>query len=320
MRYQIILGDCTERLADIASQSVDAVITDPPYPEIDRPYGRLTEQEWWDMMMIVCRETRRILKPTGSAVFILQPNSRKVGSMRGWLWEFMAWVCREWNMVQDVWWWNHAAMPAAGATEHGLTRSSVKACVWAGDAGCYRAQDVVLWGESERNAERRNSERFTGRIKHPSGHSETVAIFDAAVRRGGVTPFNLLPIPNTQSTVGAGSNGHGAGTPERLASWWTRYICPPGGVVCDPFMGSGTMGLAALAYGCRFIGIEKMNAPGYYPTAAARLAEAALQPMLEFSTTPSNITSSRPPELAGLWDSAESEPVAVTPAAADADR
>ena len=35
---------------------------------------------------------------------------------------------------------------------------------------------------------------------------------------------------------------------------------------------------------------------------------------------PSNITSSRPPELAGLWDSAESEPVAVNPAAADANR
>lgn len=31
----------------------------------------------------------------------------------------------------------------------------------------------------------------------------------------------------------------------------------------------------------------------------------------------SNITSSRPPELAGLWDQAEPEPVAVNPAAAD---
>ncbi len=58
--------------------SVDAVITDPPYPEISRAYGRMTEAEWWDMMMVVCTETRRILKPTGSAVFILQPNSRKV--------------------------------------------------------------------------------------------------------------------------------------------------------------------------------------------------------------------------------------------------
>ena len=88
--YTIHCGNCLDILPTIPAQSVDAVITDPPYPEISRDYGRMTEAQWWDMMMGVCAEVRRVLKPTGSAVFILQPNSRKVGSMRGWLWEFMA--------------------------------------------------------------------------------------------------------------------------------------------------------------------------------------------------------------------------------------
>ena len=78
------LGDCVDWLRTLPDASVDAVITDPPYPEIDRPYGRLTESEWWSLIVEgVIPEVRRILKPTGSAVFILQPNSRKVGSMRG---------------------------------------------------------------------------------------------------------------------------------------------------------------------------------------------------------------------------------------------
>ena len=52
--------------------------------------------------------------------------------------------------------------------------------------------------------------------------------------------------------------GHGAGTPLKLADWWTRYIVPRGGVVLDPFNGAGTMGVAALQNGAHYIGIEKM--------------------------------------------------------------
>jgi DNA modification methylase len=283
MSVTLLLGDCTKLMADIPSASVDGLITDPPYPEISRDYGRMTEAAWWDMMMVVCAETRRILKPTGSAVFILQPNSRKVGSMRGWLWEFMAWVCREWNMVQDVWWWNIAALPVGGATNGDLTRASIKACVWAGSDNCYRYQERILLPEADRTQNRNSSreKRLGGEniLRTASGQTVRVSkIGDAAIRRGGVTPYNCLPVGTNSIN---GNSGHGAGTPLELAKWWTRYIVPPGGVVCDPFMGSGTMGLAALAYGCDFIGMEKEDRPGYYPTATARLADAQEQPRLE---------------------------------------
>ncbi len=94
------------------------------------------------------------------------------------------------------------------------------------------------------------------------------------MRRGGVSPFNLLPIANTSNRGQESSNGHGAGTPLKLADWWTRYIVPPGGVVCDPFVGSGTMGVAAVNNGCSFIGIEKMPGQGYFATAEQRIGEA----------------------------------------------
>ena len=270
----LLLGDCLKRLPEIETASVDAVITDPPYPEIKRDYGKWTVDEWWAMMRPVVAETRRILKPTGSAVFILQPNSEHVGQMRGWLWEFMAWICRDWNMVQDVWWWNIAALPLGGAPSHGLTRESLRACVWCGGPDCYRHQEQVLWSESDRNAVRRKEKSFN-RVVFPSGRSVNCGIMTgAAVRRGGVTPFNVLPIPNTNSQSSAGAHGHGAGTPLKLADWWTRYIVPKGGTSCDPFMGSGTMGVAAVRNGCNFIGIERLDKPGYFPTAQERIGEA----------------------------------------------
>lgn len=44
--------------------------------------------------------------------------------------------------------------------------------------------------------------------------------------------------------------------------------------VLDPFMGSGTTGVACVQNGCDFIGIERLDEPGYFPTAQERIAEA----------------------------------------------
>jgi hypothetical protein len=147
----LLLGDCTERMAEIATASVDAIIADPPYPEIDRPYGRMTEAEWHAMMRRVVAESRRVLKPTGSAVFILQPNAEKTGRMRLWLWEFMVWAGREWGLIQDVYWWNTSHMPEALAIQGRLMRPAVRGCVWLGPADCYRDQTSIAWSESDRN-------------------------------------------------------------------------------------------------------------------------------------------------------------------------
>ena len=93
-----------------------------------------------------------------------------------------------------------------------------------------------------------------------------------ADERGGVTPFNLLPIANADSQTSAGAEGHGAGTPRKLCEWWLRYICPPRGMVCDPFVGSGTVALAAWKLDRECIGIEQV--PEYYAIAERRLAKA----------------------------------------------
>jgi DNA modification methylase len=55
-----------------------------------------------------------------------------------------------------------------------------------------------------------------------------------------------------------------------------RYLCklvtPPGGVILDPFMGSGSTGAAAVTEGFRFIGVELND--DYLDIARARIKEA----------------------------------------------
>jgi hypothetical protein len=147
-----VIGDALDELRKLPDGFADAVVTDPPYPEIDRAYGRLTEAEWHALMDAVVNECRRVLKPRGSAVFVLKPNSERVGRMRPWLWEFMAKWTREWGMVQDAWWWNYATAPTVHCHEaNGLMRPSMAAIVWLGPEDCYRDQGAVLWTESAAN-------------------------------------------------------------------------------------------------------------------------------------------------------------------------
>jgi site-specific DNA-methyltransferase (adenine-specific) len=52
-------------------------------------------------------------------------------------------------------------------------------------------------------------------------------------------------------------NPHPTVKPVALMRWLCRLVTQPGGVVLDPFMGSGTTGRAALIEGFRFVGIER---------------------------------------------------------------
>jgi hypothetical protein len=53
------------------------------------------------------------------------------------------------------------------------------------------------------------------------------------------------------------ANHHPTVKPLKLMSYLIKMITPPNGIVLDPFMGSGSTGVAALKVGARFVGIEK---------------------------------------------------------------
>lgn len=56
-------------------------------------------------------------------------------------------------------------------------------------------------------------------------------------------------------------NNHPTVKPVAVMAWLCRLITPVGGVVVDPFCGSGSTGVAALREGFRFIGIDKCADP-----------------------------------------------------------
>jgi DNA modification methylase len=74
-------------------------------------------------------------------------------------------------------------------------------------------------------------------------------------------------------------------------------VVPPDGLVCDPFVGSGTMGIAARQLGRRFVGCDKEAE--YVDMARRRIGSAT--PLLDWTTPP---VPSVPP-VPGLFDALE---------------
>lgn len=74
--------------------------------------------------------------------------------------------------------------------------------------------------------------------------------------------------------TGGARNIHPTVKPVALMRWLVRLITPAGGVVLDPFTGSGTTGMAAMETGRRFVGVEQ--SAEYVEIARLRVAHAAL--------------------------------------------
>jgi DNA modification methylase len=78
--------------------------------------------------------------------------------------------------------------------------------------------------------------------------------------------------------VSADDREHQTQKPVDLMQRLLRVVCPPGGTVLDPFMGSGSTGVAAAAEKMHFIGIERD--PEHFDTACERLRMANAQQSL----------------------------------------
>lgn len=69
---------------------------------------------------------------------------------------------------------------------------------------------------------------------------------------------------------------HPTQKPIEVMKWCLEHVPPPASKILDPFMGSGTTGVAAVKLGRKFIGIE--IEPKYFDIACRRISEALKQP------------------------------------------
>jgi site-specific DNA-methyltransferase (adenine-specific) len=107
------------------------------------------------------------------------------------------------------------------------------------------------------------------RDKGDNDHQETYGVWP--VDAGGTAARFFYCAKASKADRGDGSN-HPTVKPHALMRYLCRLVTPPGGLILDPFAGSGSTGKGAVAEGFRFIGIELDSA--YCEIAERRIAAA----------------------------------------------
>jgi len=232
---EIIEGDCKDWVGQ-----ADCIVTDPPYGETSLAWDTLCHQ--WPRLAL------QWLRPGGSMwVF---------GSLRSFMASAAAFD--DWAQAQDVLWEKHNGTNAFNDRFRRVHEHAVQFYVgkW---AQVYK-QPLFTHDATARAVRRKKRPPQWGDI----GESSYVS------HDGG--PRLMRSVMFARSCHG--SAVHPTQKPLDVLKPLIEYSCPPGGVVLDPFMGSGSTGVAALQLGRRFIGIEL--SPEYVALARERLNNETL--------------------------------------------
>ena len=263
---RLFVGDCLDVLREIPDNSVDLIVTSPPYADQRKNvYGGIHPDRYVDWFMPRAEQLHRVLKPTGS--FILNIKERVVNGERhtyvlelilemrrnGWLWteEYM-WHKKnshpgKWpNRFRDNW---ERLLHFTKSKKFKMYQETVMIPVgeWAKDR---------LKNLSETDRRRDNSRVGSGFGKNVSNW----------LGRNWVYPSNVLHMATE-----CYNRGHAATFPVALPEWFIKLFTLSGDVVLDPFCGSGTTCVAAKRLGRHYIGIEIV--PEFVQLAQQRLDE-----------------------------------------------
>ena len=157
---------------------------------------------------------------------------------------------------------------AANVLEHGTGALNIDGCrvatndVWA-PATRRENESIGTFKTAQRTTEQHAAGRWPANLIHDGGEEVTGLLGDAA---------RFFYCPKASKKDRDSDNNHPTVKPTDLMRYLCRLVTPPGGVVLDPFMGSGSTGKAAMLEGFRFIGIEREAK--YLAIAKARIKAA----------------------------------------------
>ena len=248
---RILQGDCRELLKTLPPDSVDLVITSPPYADQRKStYGGITPDSYVEWFLPVSAELFRTLKPSGS--FILNIKEKAVDGQRhtyvlelilamkkqGWLWtEEYIWHKRncypgKWpNRFRDAW---ERCLHFTKEKNFAMYQESVM--VPTGDWAKSRLKNL-----SETDKRRDNS-------KVESGFGKKISNW---IGRDMAYPTNVLHFATE-----CGNKNHPATFPLELPGWFIQLFTKLDDLILDPFIGSGTTAEAAKRAGRHYLGIE----------------------------------------------------------------
>lgn len=238
----IFHGLVEDQIQNIPDQSVDAVITSPPYAnQRANLYGGIPENEYPQWTVGWMSHIRRILKPNGSVAINIRPHLWKGQISDYMLLTRLAIRASGWLESDELIWIKPDSPPLG---------SKIRP---------RRAWESIHWFSlSERPfCDPKANGSPSSRLGLMSGKGLGAYIDGVGEPTTGVSRCRDYVEVGTSMNDRSTFNTHPAQYPVALAEWLIRLLVPEGGTVFDPFMGSGTTAIAAMNTGRNFYGTEK---------------------------------------------------------------
>jgi DNA modification methylase len=253
---KIINSDCIEGMGNMPDQFVDLVLTSPPYAmQRNKHYNSITEEEYPSWTVKWMDQCKRILKPTGSVAVVIRTNIRNgcispyVINTRLALWN------DGWIEPEELVWIKPDAPPLGSCKR---PRRSWENILWFARSG----KEVYCNPRGNgRPSDRIGLETNKGVGDYKRGISKA---------RSGIARGRDYFEVGTSKVDKSPQNTHPAQYPALLAEQIISVLCPVGGLVLDPFMGSGSTAVACIKTKRNYIGFDT-NAE-YCSIAEARIA------------------------------------------------
>jgi site-specific DNA-methyltransferase (cytosine-N4-specific) len=264
------VGDAEELLPGLPVESVDLVMTSPPFLlQRQKEYGNLEdEEEYVDWLVRLGHQVHRALKPTGSFVLDLG-GAYKKGKPVMSLYNYMVLIrmCNDvgFHLAHASIWHNPAKLPSPieWVNKRKIRPKDATNTVWWLAKTEHPKADITRV-RTEYSARMKRllekPEEFYSPKRRPSGHDISERFADD---KGGALPSNLLRIANTESNSQylrccrvAGVKPHPARYPPALPAHFVKMLTDEGDLVLDFFAGSDTTGMVAEGLGRRSIAID----------------------------------------------------------------
>jgi site-specific DNA-methyltransferase (adenine-specific) len=253
----LYLGDSKKELKKLQDNSVDLIITSPPYADQRKStYGGIRPDKYVDWFLPISEQLLRVLKPSGT--FILNIKEKVVeGERSTYVMELIIAMRKQgWLWTEEFIWHKKNSYP--GKWPNRFRDSWERLLQFNKDKhfSMYQEEVMVPMGDWAKTRLKKlsDTDKVRDNSKVGSGFGKNISNW---IDRDKAYPTNVLHLATE-----CNNKNHSAAFPEELPEWFIKLFTKENDTVLDPFMGSGTTLSVANRMKRNSIGIEIV--PEYY--------------------------------------------------------
>lgn len=279
----LYLGDSKKELKKLPDNSVDLIVTSPPYADQRKStYGGIHPDKYVDWFLPISEQLLRVLKPTGTFILNIKEKVTE-GERSTYVMELILAMRRQgWLWTEEFIWHKKNCYP--GKWPNRFRDSWERLLQFNKDRHFNMYQEEVMvpmgaWAKT-RLKNLSDTDKIRDNSKVGSGFGKNISNW---LERDKAYPTNVLHLATE-----CNNKNHSAAFPEELPEWFIKLFTKEQDTVLDPFMGSGTTLSVANRMKRNSIGIEIM--PEYYKMVKQELKPVALyllEPKVKYEKTES---------------------------------